>query len=200
MTNNYIRCARVLFGILGLSSILLEIIVLNNEGVFNAFNFFSFFTILSNLFAALYLTYFGLTDNGSYKSQVLRGAATLYMLMTGVIFALLLSGIETIRLTAVPWDNLVLHYLMPIFVVTDWLLNPPKKALSNKAVLLWIIFPVAYVAYTLVRGTIVSWYPYPFLNPLTSSYAQIAIVSAVIAVFVVIAAFGLRFTASSRSK
>jgi hypothetical protein len=26
-------------------------------------------------------------------------------------------------------------------------------------------FPLVWLAYTLVRGPIVDWYPYPFLNP-----------------------------------
>lgn len=198
MNRIYIRFARVLLGTLGLSSVLVEIIVLTNEGVFNAPNFFSFFTILSNIFAATFFIYFGLTDNQSLKTQVVRGAVTLYMLMTGVIFALLLSGIENIRLTAVPWDNLVLHYIMPIVVVGDWLLNPPKKPLPRKAVYFWIVFPVAYVIYTLVRGAAVNWYPYPFLNPITSSYIQVVLTSVIIAVFVIVAAFGLRFYSNYR--
>jgi len=200
MNNIYVRCTRVLFGILGLLSILLEIIALNNEVVFNAANFFSFFTILSNLFAATYLIYFGLSNNNSYRSQVVRGAITLYMLMTGVIFALLLSGLKDIRLTAVPWDNFILHYMMPIVVVCDWLLNPPKHSLPRKVVILWMIFPVTYVAYTLVRGNVVGWYPYPFLNPLTSSYAQVAVMTIGIALFVTLVAFGLRFYTVVRSK
>ncbi len=29
----------------------------------------------------------------------------------------------------------------------------------------WLSFPVAYIAYTLIRGAIVDWYPYFFVNP-----------------------------------
>lgn len=192
MKSTYLRSTRVLLGLFGLSSVLLEIIVLSNEGIFAAANFFSFFTILSNVLAGLFLIYFGITNNQSSKAQAVRGAVTLYMLMTGVIFALLLSGLENIRLTALPWDNLILHYVMPIFVVGDWLLNPPKKPLPKRVVALWISFPILYVAYTLIRGGIVNWYPYPFLNPVTSSYLQVAITSVVIAVFVLLFAFGLR--------
>jgi len=89
---------------------------------------------------------------------------------------------------------------MPIVVVGDWLLSPPKKSVSYRMVALWIIFPVIYVIYTLIRGAIVTWYPYPFLNPLTSSYLQVAILSVVIAVFVVLVAFGLRTYANYRLK
>ena len=194
----YKRTARVGFGALGLSSILIEIIVLSNEGVFSAFNFFSFFTILSNLFAGLFLIYFGISNSNSNKSQLLRGAITLYMLMTGVIFAVLLAGLENARLTAVPWDNLVLHYIMPIVLVLDWLFNPPTKRISAKAVWLWAIFPIAYVVYTLIRGSIVAWYPYPFLNPATSSYQQVIVTSLVLAVFVIAVAFGLKAYANAR--
>ena len=31
--------------------------------------------------------------------------------------------------------------------------------------LLLLIFPAAYLIYTMVRGSILGWYPYPFLNP-----------------------------------
>lgn len=195
----YARAIRVALGLLGLSSIVIEIIVLRNEGVFNAFNFFSFFTILSNLFAALFLIYFGLTDNFSNKTQVIRGAVTLYMLMTGVIFAVLLSGLENVRLTAIPWDNLVLHYIMPMVLVGDWFINPPKKAIPARTIALWAVFPVLYVVYTLIRGSIVAWYPYPFFNPSISSYQQVAVTTVIIAVFVILGAFGLQRYAVVRS-
>lgn len=200
MSSLYTRGIRVLLGLLSLSSIIIEIAVLSREGVFNASNFFSFFTILSNLFAAIFLIYFGVTNNLAHKTQIIRGAVTLYMLMTGVIFAMLLAGLENVRLTAVPWDNLILHYIMPIVVVGDWVLNPPKKALPRKVVALWIVFPILYVLYTLVRGGMVSWYPYPFLDPSGSSYAQVVGISLIISVFVLITAYGLRFYTVIRSK
>lgn len=192
------RYLRLLFGFLGLSAILTEIIVLMAQGIFNPYNFFSFFTVLSNIAAASFLIYYGITDNKSERLQVVRGAVTLYMLMTGVIFALLLSGLADVRLTAVAWDNTVLHYIMPIVVVLDWLLNPPKKALSMSVIKLWILFPIAYVIYTLVRGGIVTWYPYPFLNPQLSSYGNVVITSVIIAIFVFLAAFLLRFIGTRR--
>lgn len=200
MSSIYTRGGRILLGILGLSSLALEIIVLTNEGVFSAPNFFSFFTVLSNLFAAIFLIYFGFTDSFSRRAQVIRGAVTLYMLMTGVIFAVLLAGLDNVRLTAVPWNNLVLHYIMPIVVVGDWFIHPPKKSLPTKAVAAWIVFPILYVVYTLVRGALVSWYPYPFLNPSLSSYMQVIVVSLFISIFVLTAAYALRFYTVVRSK
>lgn len=198
MKNKYPRVARITFGLLGLSSVFIEIFVLINENVFNAGNFFSFFTILSNVFAGIYLIYFGTTDNHSLRSQTVRGAVTLYMLMTGVIFAVLLAGLENARLTAVPWDNLVLHYIMPIVLVIDWLLAPPKLEITRKAMLIWIAMPILYVIYTLIRGSIVNWYPYPFLNPAISSYNQVIGTSIIIAIFVIVSASILRMIPSWR--
>lgn len=131
------------------------------------------------------MIYFGVTNNHSQRSQVIRGGVTLYMLMTGVIFAILLAGLENVRLTAVPWDNLVLHYVMPFVLVIDWLMSPPKEEITQKESLTWIVVPVAYVVYTLMRGSLVDWYPYPFLNPTLSSYGQVIGISVIIAIFVV---------------
>lgn len=185
------RHLRLFFGLLGLSAVITEIIILVNEGVFNPLNFFSFFTIQSNIAAALLLLYLATARNVSQTVQAIRGAISLYMLMTGVIFALLLSGLADARLTALPWDNTVLHYIMPIVVTLDWAIHPPKKKLAPKAVWAWTIFPIVYVIYTLLRGSAVGWYPYPFLNPQASSYVEVGVTSVVIAVFVIIAAFAL---------
>jgi hypothetical protein len=185
------RHLRLFFGLLGLSAVITEIIILVNEGVFNPLNFFSFFTIQSNIAAALLLLYLATARNVSQTVQAIRGAISLYMLMTGVIFALLLSGLADARLTALPWDNTVLHYIMPIVVILDWAIHPPKKKLAPKTVWVWTIFPIVYVIYTLLRGSAVGWYPYPFLNPQASSYIEVGVTSVVIAVFVIIAAFAL---------
>lgn len=157
------RIFRIIFALLGLSALLTEIVVLVSENTFNAGNFFSFFTVLSNIAAVSVLAYFGLKKNPSKRAESFRAAATLYMVMTGVIFAILLSGITDVRLSATPWDNIVLHYIMPIVVAVDW-------------------------------------YPYPFLNPKTSSYATVLIVVCVLAVGVIIATIAMKAYAKRHVK
>ena len=39
----------------------------------------------------------------------------------------------------------------------------------------WIVFPAAFAAYSLVRGAIVDWYPYLFLDPTEHSYLGVTI-------------------------
>jgi hypothetical protein len=127
-------------------------------------DYFSYFTVLSNLFAASILLYEGLRPAGerSRTVELLRGAAVVYILTTGIVYLLLLSG----HAPSYPWANAILHYVMPVAVTLDWLLDPPHLHLDPvRTIVLWMIFPALYIVYTLTRGAIVDWYPYLFVNP-----------------------------------
>ena len=82
---------------------------------------------------------------------MLRGSSTLNMIVVGIVFSLLLAGIDA-ELTAVPWDNTVLHYIMPVFVALDWYVDLPKVRIGFKRALVWMAFPTAYVTYSLIRS------------------------------------------------
>ena len=183
MKRNYLAAYKVFFGLLGFSAVVTEIAILGTKGVLNPGNFFSFFTIESNIFAFMMFlvsAFFVFAGKKSKKLDFFRGAATLYMIVTGIVFAVLLSGLEGVQLTALPWDNAVLHYIIPIAVAFDWIIDPPSRRISFRRGLLWLIFPLAYLGYSLIRGPIAQWYPYPFLNPTHGGYGQIAITSLVI--------------------
>jgi len=184
--NKLLSYVKIGFGLLAISAIVNEITVLVSRGQFDLANFFSFFTIESNLFAAIILLYSGnyvLTKHApSSRLNWLRGASTLYMAITGIIFSLLLAGLENVQLTAVPWDNTVLHYIMPIAVVGLWFIDPPKQTFSYTKSLIWILFPLGYGVYTWIRGAITGWYPYPFMNPDISGIGGLIVVSISIAI------------------
>lgn len=135
---------------------------LAREGITTT-DYFSYFTELSNLIAAgvfLYGTLFRPYPR-SPTVELLRGAAVVYILTTGIVYAVLLSG----HIPVYPWVNTVLHRVIPIAVTLDWLIDPPHVRLRLRDTLVWLTFPVLYVAYTLVRGAIVDWYPYFFVDP-----------------------------------
>jgi hypothetical protein len=144
---------------------------------FDPINFFSYFTILSNIFIAVVFAISAfVTLRGKKFSLALecaRGAATLYMVTTGIIFALLLSQYP-LGLT-MPWVNSVLHQIIPVFAALDWLLMPPGLRIPPKLWWSWLSFPIAYVIYTLLRGPHVGWYPYPFLDPKLDGYGRVAV-------------------------
>lgn len=156
-----------------------------DEPTFSLGNFFSYFTNLSNFLAAAVLSWSALRAaprSTSERFELLRGAATLYMAVTGLVYALLLSGYDSLSEVTPPHTNWIMHRIMPVVMVADWLFVPPRRALVFRRTLVWLAFPVVYLAYTLIRGPIVDWYPYPFLDPTRDGgYPRVALACTVIA-------------------
>lgn len=169
---------RVFFALLGFSALVTEIATISARGKFVPANFFSFFTIESNLLAVIILLASALAQGRKSRLiAMLRGANAMNMIVVGVVFSLLLSGIKDAEFTAVPWDNTVLHYIMPVVVALDWFMDIPNLRIVFKQALVWLVFPIVYVGYSLIRGNYVDWYPYPFLNPGENGYMGVAITS-----------------------
>ena len=163
-------------------------------------NFFSFFTIESNVLAIvvclvgafLLLARRGAPDPVWFNG--LRAGATTYMVVTGIVYNLLLRGIELPQGTTVPWSNEVLHVVMPLWMLVDWLFVSGRRPLEWKAIWGVIVFPIVWVVYTLIRGPFTPdelhdksyWYPYPFLNPNISPNGYLSVAFYVILIAVVI--------------
>lgn len=174
---------------LGVSAIVTEIATLVERHRFNAGNLFSFFTVESNTLAVISLVVGSLAAAAGTTSRTLtyfRGAVALYMTTTLLIFIVLLSGYPSRELTAVPWDNTVLHYIMPIVIILDWLVVRVPGAVAFRSAIMWLAYPLAYLGYSLIRGSIVHWYPYPFMNPSIHGYLGVVITSVVIAAVLVV--------------
>ncbi len=155
------RAGRALLALAALTAIGYDVVA--GPGVSDG-DYFSYFTVLSNLFAAAMLLHGALRParSRSRTVELLRGAAVVYILTTGIVYVLLLSG----HAPSYPWVNAILHYVMPVAVALDWLLDPPRVRLDlTRTVVLWMAFPLTYIVYTLARGAIVNWYPYLFVNP-----------------------------------
>jgi hypothetical protein len=118
----------------------------------------------------------------SARLDFFRGAVTLYMTTTILIFIVLLSGYPASELTAVPWDNTVLHYIMPLVIIVDWLVVNRRRAIGFRGALLWLAYPLLYLVYSLIRGPLVHWYPYPFMNASLHGYLTVLLTSVIIAV------------------
>jgi hypothetical protein len=139
---------------------------LSNESRFAAANFFSFFTIQSNIIGVAALCALVLVPRGRRTPFLdgARSAAVLYMAITGVVFALLLSGLQEDLQTSEHWVDFVVHKLMPVVLFVDWLVDPPRHRLPWWTLVAWLAYPLAWLAYTLIRGEAEAWYPYPFVD------------------------------------
>lgn len=67
--------------------------------------------------------------------------------------------------------NVLVHYVTPLLTLLQWLLLADKSALGVRSALWWLILPLAYFVYAMLRartgrpiGNTDLLYPYPFLD------------------------------------
>lgn len=150
----------------------------------------SYFTNHSNLaFVVLVVAALALAPRLPPWFDDARGAVALYLVMTGIIYALLVAPPEELLRWDIGWTGLVLHRLAPVVALADWLLTPRRGPAPLRRILWWQLYPAAFLVLTWVRGAITGWYPYDFLDPTASSWPQVLVTTAVVlAAFLVIAA------------
>jgi hypothetical protein len=167
--------ARVAFAVVGVIAMTYQFTRLQGYPTFKPGNFFSFFTIQSNILAATMLVVAALVRPGerSVAFDAVRGAVTFYIGITGAVFALLLSGLQEQLDTHNAFANFVVHYLIPVVVVADWIIDPPRRRLGSRIALAWLLYPFAWFVYTLVRGSATGWYPYPFVDVSEHGYGGV---------------------------
>jgi hypothetical protein len=178
VNDRWLAWVRIGFALLTLGAIVFQASNLIGEGIFNPTRFFLFFTILSNLLAA------GVFLEGGRRQlagappvpDLWRGLAVVAMTVTFIVFAVLLSDLQEELQTNVVWVDTVLHRVMPVAVMADWLIEPPHGPLTFRSALVpWLAPPLAWTVFTLVRGAIDGWYPYPFLDPANGGYGTVAL-------------------------
>jgi hypothetical protein len=96
-----------------------------------------------------------------------RGAATLYSCITGIVYHALLanpsSPFHQADAGAHTVHNLLLHSVTPILAAVTWLLVERERVRWWYAAV-WLGYPLAYLVFALVRGAFVHEYPYPFID------------------------------------
>jgi hypothetical protein len=173
---------RIGFAVLAVVAIGVQMLDLADRGVLNPINFFSYFTIESNLIAVAALLWAATATQAGPNPRLdfFRGAATTYMTVTFVVFALLLADTDVD--TAIVWVDRVLHRVIPIVMMADWLIDPPAVRIGLRRAWWWLAYPLAWVVYTMIRGAIVGTYPYPFLDPANGGYGVVLVYSMAILV------------------
>jgi len=156
-------------------------IVLDSQSLSDFFTRLTFFTIQSNLIVigCIGYTIWATWRKTSGPTPFLKGAVTVYIMITCLVYNLILakSPSTTPDIMVVPViggaaGSDLLHIVTPFMVVLDWLLLDAHGPLRWRDALLWISYPLAYLAFALVRGLLVKGpflypylhYPYPFLD------------------------------------
>lgn len=129
--------------------------------------FFSFFTILTNILVGLYFmsTVLGLKVF-PFKWLSSKGsltAITAFILIVGIVYQIALREVWKPTGLQLIVDEL-LHTIIPMYVLVFWCFNASRDELRLKPILYWLIYPVVFIIFILVRGHFSTYYPYPFLN------------------------------------
>lgn len=154
-------------------------------------SFFSFFTVLTNTLVAVVLTC-ELTSRESaarrwFLQPSVSSGIAVSIAVVGLAYSLLLRHLwhpEGWQLLA---DEL-LHDILPLLFLIYWWCCVPKGTLRLAHIARWVIYPLVYFAYVLLRGHVLSAYPYPFIDVSALGYPQVFLNAGGILVgFVVIA-------------
>jgi hypothetical protein len=139
----------------------------NTNAISRTINFFSYFTILTNILAALALSLPLVAPQSAFgeffSRPTVRTAISAYIIIVMTIVYFVLRHLTNLT----GWDlvaDVILHYVMPILFVIDWLFFVPKETLKPKDTFGWLAYPIVYLVWTFIHGAYSGFYPYPFLN------------------------------------
>lgn len=128
--------------------------------------YFEYFTILTNFLVALSLTLSLLAHSsiGQFANQPsVRTAIAVYIALVGIVYNVILQGLHEFTGAAFAAD-VITHDLVPLLYVAYWIILVPKGKLSWTMPLVWLIYPLVYLPFVLIRGSYTGRYPYPFLD------------------------------------
>ena len=149
-------------------------------GHFDPAEYFSYFTIQTSLINIVVFLVGGWMALRRPSDTVLYTTVR----MSTVGFALITAGVFNLLLRNVPyvgpyegllWPNEVIHVVVPIIIVVDWLVSPGRPALPWRALIAAVVYPIAWIGYTLIRGSFAGYYPYPFLDPASGGWGSVVI-------------------------
>jgi hypothetical protein len=153
-------------------------------------NVFAYFTILSNLLVGVVFALLALRpERDTLGRRVLVLDAVVAIAVTGIVYNLVLA--QTVHLTGINQVATVLcHMITPVLAVVGWLLFGPRGRVTAQVVLLSSGYPLAWLAFTLVRGAFIAWYPYPFVDVVALGYGRVALNCVVVAALFLGLGFG----------
>lgn len=190
----------LIIGLIALISVVMQFYLMIENKVTSVaetiIRFFSFFTILTNLLVGIYFIFCFINSLNNKKSFFTKSgnltAVTVYITIVGLVYQLVLRGTWKPEGLQKVVDEL-LHTIIPVLVILFWIYYENKKELNYKSILQWLVYPIIYLFYILIRGYFSNYYPYPFVDVVTLGYQKVIINSAVlILIFSVLSALFIK--------
>ena len=146
---------------------------------------FSYFTVWSNLLLAIIMTLLAINPNRTSSIfRVLRLDALVMMIVTGVIFNLLLNSGAHVGWDY--WSNSIVHVWGPLLTFAVFILCGPRGWINSATIFAALILPLLWLAYALIRGSVVGAYPYDFLDVNANGMASVLGFVAQMVIFAII--------------
>jgi hypothetical protein len=138
-------------------------------------NYFSFFTIETNLLIALVLTISCARPQAEQflTTPSVTSALVVYIVIVGVVYAVLLRHLwhpHGLQLLA----DIALHDAIPLLYPFYWLAFLRKGSLRWSDPAWWLVFPVLYFLYSMLRGAAFGIYLYPFFDVAQLGFARVS--------------------------
>ncbi|MFJ2286605.1 Pr6Pr family membrane protein [Pseudomonas iridis] len=141
-------------------------------------SFFSYFTVLTNTLVATVLTCAVTPRESAARRWFLQpwvsSGVTVSIVVVGLAYSLLLRHLWHPEGWQFIADEL-LHDVMPLVFLGYWWLCVPKGTLRLWHLPVWLIYPLVYFAYALLRGNLLGAYAYPFIDVAVLGYPQVFI-------------------------
>jgi len=145
--------------------------VINN--VFRPWEYFSYFTIQTSLLAIVTLSvagWYAWTGRTETRMMnVVRLSTVTFTIVVTLVYNMLLRGLPDAAADGdYVWPiipNEILHVWAAIFMLIDWILSSRRIHLRIRTIFWVLVFPLAWLVYSIIRGLMVDWWPYWFINP-----------------------------------
>ena len=141
---------------------------------------FSYYTNLSNLLCVIFFCIYSIKMIINWKKekhfyfQRIKGMVMIAIMITGIVYNIILRPFMTnvdgvMNLNS--FGNYIVHIIVPIMVVLDWILFDKKGIYNKKEPFIWLLLPFIYFVFICIRAHIgkpftytSSNYPYFFLD------------------------------------
>lgn len=129
-----------------------------------------YFTILTNALVAAHMLLVAL----HWRISAARAAGLLLsIVMVGLVYHTLLARLwQPDGLLA--WADLGLHTGVPLAYALWWAVLAPKDVRPGD-LKWWLVWPLGYGVYALIRGALTGFWPYPFLNADALGWPRVAV-------------------------
>jgi hypothetical protein len=144
--------------------------------------FVSYLTIWSNVLGAVTAAALAIDPGRDGRIwRALRLDAVVLLAGGGVVHWFVLRPLLHLNGADLLADRL-LHIVVPLLVVTGWLVSGPRGRAGWGDLGGFLVLPAVWLAYTLIRGAAAGWYPYPFVDAATHGYWRVTLNCVAIAV------------------